>query len=522
VVPFELEGEESKVVNGDVGRGAYLGGQEQEWSLWNQICHPHQFAKAKEASREKDRKWKRHLEVCSSCREGDAGIHDQQQSSDSSKSVIGKDDDVEEKDEGEWMADISISGMTCTACVSNVQKAAETVKGVEDIQVNLMTSSARLMVKGQSTIDVAVEAINDAGYDADVISKQRSGQVQKKAQIWRATFSVGGMTCASCISNVEKAVKASDDNLESFTVALMQSSAMASFSAAHQDGAQKRAEAVCESIEDSGYDCALEELRPEGEEGDGANLQRTVRIRVDGMFCSHCTSKLQHYLRESNHIDVKEGDLAAFTLASPSITLTYTPSPQTTIRSILAHIEALDVEFQAQIVIPPSISSRSAIHARKELYALLIRLIFAFLFVPPTLLIAVIVPTFLSESHPLRISLSNQIVGQASKGDIILWALATPVQFGVGHVFYQRAFKSLRSVWRSGRSWQDRIISWGDMNVLVALGTSVAYFASLAFLVVDMTREPMMEAMEGSMTYFDACVFLICEFLFLETITKLC
>lgn len=496
VVPFELHelGDEEQ---GNNTRRE----KEPQWSLWKQIRHPRQTAKDKEAEREREARWQRHLQACKSCREGSehTSLVDQKQSSCSSIDHT-----------QEWTADLSVGGMTCSSCVSNVAKVAETVERVKSIQVNLMTSSARLITEDESVIQTVAEAISDAGYEVAIMTKHSSVQRKGASQMWKATYVVGGMTCASCVSNVEKAVASmtgAEEEVQSFHVALMQQSAVAIYPATDRDGAQERAHRIRESVEDAGYDCSLEEVREEMKMS-SVKTDRKVRLRVDGMFCSKCVEKVLQYLQSSPHVHVEEG----MTLANPTVTMTYLPSSTTTIRSILAGIDALDPAFQADIVVPPSVSSRSALYARRELQSLLIRLVCAFLFVPPTLLIAVIVPTFLSKTHPLRLSLSVQTLGQVSKADIILWALATPVQFGVGLVFYQRAFKSLRSVWRGGRSWTDRLVRWGDMNVLVALGTSVAYFASLAFLIVDATRESMEGTMEESMTYFDASVFLICEY----------
>lgn len=342
-------------------------------------------------------------------------------------------------------------------------------------------------------------------------SSKTSTMKQSKEKTWKATYTVGGMTCASCVSNVEKVVGSMEINLQSFGVALMQGSATAILVSNDGKEAEKRAMAIQEAIDDAGYDCQLEEVRIQDQGQVTPTVQRTVPLRVEGMFCSHCVSKIKQYLNNNPSIDVKEQVLAGLGLSNPIIAVTYTPSQSNNIRTIVDDINKLDPAFYTQLVTTPSISSRSAQQAQKELHSLIIRLVFAFLFVPPTLLIAVIVPTFLSHSHPLRVSLSKPLVGQANKGDFILWALSTPVQFGVGYIFYQRAYKSLRSVWRNGRCWSDRLISWGDMNVLVALGTSVAYFASLAFLIVDTTRQSLPDSTEGSMTYFDACVFLICE-----------
>lgn len=343
-------------------------------------------------------------------------------------------------------------------------------------------------------------------------SSKTSTIKESKEKVWKATYSIGGMTCASCVSNVEKAVGSMELKLQSFGVALMQGSAMAMIVSDDGKEAKKQALAIQEAIDDAGYDCQLEEVRQQDQDhATTRTIRRSVCLRVDGMFCSHCISKVKKYLLSNPIVDIKEDSLIGLSLSDPNIVVTYTPNSSNNIRTIIDEINKLDPAFHTQLVKQPSISSRSAQHAQKELNLLLLRLGFAFLFVPPTLLVAVIVPTFLSQSHSLRVSLSKQLVGQANKGDFILWALSTPVQFGVGYIFYQRAYKSLRSVWRDGRSWSDRLISWGDMNVLVALGTSVAYFASLAFLIVNTTRQSLSEAKEGSMTYFDACVFLICK-----------
>lgn len=46
------------------------------------------------------------------------------------------------------------------------------------------------------------------------------------------------------------------------------------------------------------------------------------------------------------------------------------------------------------------------------------------------------------------------------------------------------------------------------MDLLVALSTSVAYFASLAMMIRDISRGKEEVMRTGSSTYFDSCVFL--------------
>ena len=79
------------------------------------------------------------------------------------------------------------------------------------------------------------------------------------------------------------------------------------------------------------------------------------------------------------------------------------------------------------------------------------------------------------------------------KNPIVLLALATPVQFWVGSQFYSGFFTALRN-------------KTSDMNTLIAVGTSAAYFYSAAVALFPMTFVP-----EGAMPalYFDTAGAII-------------
>jgi len=87
---------------------------------------------------------------------------------------------------------LPVGGMTCASCVARVEKALKRVPGVLDARVNLATEMA--------TVDSAVpldaravsEAVVRAGYDV-------------AHRTWR--LDIAGMTCASCVSRAEKALK---------------------------------------------------------------------------------------------------------------------------------------------------------------------------------------------------------------------------------------------------------------------------------------------------------------------------
>ena len=88
--------------------------------------------------------------------------------------------------------DLPIEGMTCASCVSRVEKALAKVPGVERASVNLATESASIAASSKVDLATLRAAVDKAGYSV------REEQ---------ATLAIGGMTCASCVSRVEKALR---------------------------------------------------------------------------------------------------------------------------------------------------------------------------------------------------------------------------------------------------------------------------------------------------------------------------
>ena len=87
---------------------------------------------------------------------------------------------------------LPITGMTCAACVGHVSDALEKVPGVEDVRVNLATENATLTLDGGAPpFQTLADAVQDAGYGV----KTR-----------KTSLSIGGMTCAACVSHVEGAL----------------------------------------------------------------------------------------------------------------------------------------------------------------------------------------------------------------------------------------------------------------------------------------------------------------------------
>ncbi len=89
---------------------------------------------------------------------------------------------------------LSIEGMTCASCVARVERAIKAVSGVTDASVNLATERAVITFDPETLDPAAVStAIRDAGY------KTRKETIM---------LAVRGMTCASCVGRIEKALNA--------------------------------------------------------------------------------------------------------------------------------------------------------------------------------------------------------------------------------------------------------------------------------------------------------------------------
>ena len=88
---------------------------------------------------------------------------------------------------------LQIKGMSCASCVSRIETALKKVDGVTQASVNLATERAEITSNTPIDREALIKAVEHAGYEvADAATE----------------LSIDGMTCASCVSRVEKALKA--------------------------------------------------------------------------------------------------------------------------------------------------------------------------------------------------------------------------------------------------------------------------------------------------------------------------
>jgi Cu+-exporting ATPase len=95
--------------------------------------------------------------------------------------------------QGERLVTIPVTGMTCASCVRRVERALSKREGVAGASVNFAAEVATVEYDPEATSpEDLIGTIDDAGYGTDVR---------------QATFGVTGMSCASCVGRVERALE---------------------------------------------------------------------------------------------------------------------------------------------------------------------------------------------------------------------------------------------------------------------------------------------------------------------------
>lgn len=233
------------------------------------------------------------------------------------------------------------------------------------------------------------------------------------------TLGVTGMTCAACSSRVEKVLNKME-GVEA-QVNLATEKAVVDY-----DPDKSSIDDITNRIEKIGYGVVHEK----------------VEFDVIGMTCSACSNRIEKVLNKQEGIQ-----FATVNLATESASIEYNPNSLDA-AAIIDRIKKLGYDAA-----PKAEKKEKATHKEIEISKMKTKLAISILLSIPLLI------TMLD--HLLGINLPAIFMNPWFQ-----FALATPVQFYVGWQFYTGAYRSLRN-------------GGANMDVLVALGTSAAYFYSL-------------------------------------------
>ncbi|MCX7033833.1 MAG: heavy metal translocating P-type ATPase [Arenimonas sp.] len=140
---------------------------------------------------------------------------------------------------------VVVTGMTCATCAGRVEKALAAVPGVLAASVNLATETAAITTEGSVSAAALTAAIEGAGYGV---------------AIEEVSMAILGMSCASCVGRVEKAL-AAVPGVQSASVNLATETA----SIVVAPGTSRQS--LVQAISDAGYTVAV---APEGMAATGA------------------------------------------------------------------------------------------------------------------------------------------------------------------------------------------------------------------------------------------------------------
>ncbi|MBV0890299.1 heavy metal translocating P-type ATPase [Paracoccus sp. Z118] len=87
--------------------------------------------------------------------------------------------------------ELQLDGLSCASCVGRAERALSAVPGVGRAAVNLATQRATLELTDPAALPKAVEAVSEAGYQAEMATTR---------------LSIDGMSCASCVGRMERAL----------------------------------------------------------------------------------------------------------------------------------------------------------------------------------------------------------------------------------------------------------------------------------------------------------------------------
>ena len=241
---------------------------------------------------------------------------------------------------------------------------------------------------------------------------------------------VTGMTCANCAANIERTVKKLPGVKE---VDVNFASEEASITI---DPEEIRVGDLIESIEKSGYGVA----------------KTRVEIPVTGMTCANCAANIERALTRKVPGVVE----ASVNFATERASVEYIPS-LTDVDEIIRAVEKAG--YGAIRPREQEIEDAEAAARRREIQDQTRKFMVGVIFAAPLFVLS------MGRDFGLLGAWSH-----AAWVNWFFWALATPVQFYTGWDYYTGGWKSLRN-------------GSANMDVLVAMGSSVAYFYSLALLV---------------------------------------
>ncbi|KAJ1672419.1 hypothetical protein GGF38_000050 [Coemansia sp. RSA 25] len=320
------------------------------------------------------------------------------------------------------------------------------------------------------------------------------------------TLSVSGMTCASCVSGIERHL-ASLDGVSSVKVDLMTAQATVCHTSQLVSADTLRA-----AIEEMGFDASvLSSATRHDQNSHAANSAALILgeqpveswFNVEGMTCGSCVATITalltglpgvisadvQLLTAQAMVKHRPRDIGIREIANVLSGAGYQTTP-------------LNAGSDANGALLTDPSAMALQNLQKHRRQAGIRFAWSLLFSIPMLIISMIIDMALPASNPTAKLFHRKVFQRYSVSVICTFFIATAAQIVLGAYFYKHAFKSLFRA------------KTANMDVLIALGTTAAYVGSIVSVTIQKG--------DGEQ-FFETAVFLMTFVLlgrWLESIAK--
>uniref|UniRef100_A0A7N9ANF3 Copper-transporting ATPase 2 n=1 Tax=Mastacembelus armatus TaxID=205130 RepID=A0A7N9ANF3_9TELE len=378
-----------------------------------------------------------------------------------------------------------IVGMTCNSCVQSIEGRMSQMTGVQSIAVSLKEKRGTITFDSSLTEAEQLRiAIEDMGFDASLevslcsfFSSEPGTSIQNhdkpspggsrpsdpsalqsssKSKVQKCFICIKGMTCASCVANIERNLL-KHKGVISVLVSLMAGKAEVTYDSEVIDGA-----AVTQLIEDLGFGARLIE--------DNVVSLGKLDLTITGMTCASCVHNIESKLTTTKGIVS-----ASVALATKKAQIQFDPE-------VLGARDIISGQCVSRVCSFHNLTHFWG-HSRWK-KSFLLSLVFGLPVMG--LMIYMMVMDSQHKEHGSSMPEEQNLLPGLSLLNLAFFLLCTPVQIFGGRYFYIQAYRSLKH-------------RTANMDVLIVLATSIAYIYSCVVLIVAMAER----ANQSPVTFFD-------------------
>jgi Cu+-exporting ATPase/Au+-exporting ATPase len=307
---------------------------------------------------------------------------------------------------------VQISGMTCASCVARVEKALKKIEDVVEASVNLSVEKAFIKSRKPIAAHVLKQAIEKTGFE--VVTQQFD-------------LNIEGMTCASCVARVEKALKKVDQVLEAQVNLATEKAHVVALS-------PLALSKLTQAVQKAGFDIQTDR----------------IELTIEGMTCASCVARVEKALLKVDGVSTAQVNLATETA--------WVSASHSQVPALIAAVEKAGFKATEKSKSQLSADSQQAFQDNKvaETVQLKRDLWLALILALPVFILEMgshLIPAF---HHFIAHTLGTQ------NSWYLQFVLTTLVLLFPGRRFYQHGIPAL-------------LRFAPDMNSLVAVGTIAAY-----------------------------------------------